>query len=719
MTDGRDEIEKALAAEQLRAERAESRLDDVIEGLSEGFVLYGPDGRLIRCNNRFRELFSHTADRFQPGTHFEDIIRDAAAREGFPDAAGREQAWIEERIAAHRDPGPSGELRLADGKTLLVSGRRTRDGGLVRLYTDITAFKEAEAGRRDIDARFRSIAENLPGIVFRRVLKPGGRIEMPYVSASIRDAMGLDAEALQDDPTLWLSPIHPEDVEGVIAAHHESARQLSWLDYQFRVVLPDGTIHWMRSVSKPHRLDNGEVHWDGVSVDITEQKKAEEQLSYLAFNDPLTGLYNRALFNDRLEHCLAHAKRSGTMAAVFYLDLDHFKDVNDTLGHAFGDQLLKAVARRLRSIFRETDSISRLGGDEFAMALSEVPSQREAKTIAGRLVAGMGKPFRIARHSINVGVSVGVAMVVPEPGRRSRREWATEVLKQADIALYEAKRSGRNNYRFYEAHMHAEAQSRMSLRQMLHEATERQEFELHYQPQVDLCSGALVGLEALIRWRHPELGLQRPDQFIPIAEESGLIVPIGDWVLHEACRQMVAWHAEGLPKVSVAVNVSGVQIQRSDLVGGVRRAVEENGLDPQHLEIELTESSIMTRSEFVIGMLEDLRDLGARLAIDDFGTGYSSFAYLRAFPIDRLKIDQLFVRHMAEGSDDEAIVRAIIAVARSLGLDLVAEGIETETQAHFLKQEGCGIGQGYLYSPPLPAADCTAFLRQRACDKRK
>ncbi|MDD5330682.1 MAG: EAL domain-containing protein [Sulfuricella sp.] len=448
----------------------------------------------------------------------------------------------------------------------------------------------------------------------------------------------------------------------------------------------------------------GKHYLVGLGVDITERKAAEMQINFLAHHDPLTELPNRLLIRDRFKQARAYADRGGTRVALLFLDLDHFKTINDSLGHTTGDALLKAVASRLRECVRDTDTISRQGGDEFLIVLADVSDTSSITSVAAKILERLAEPFEFDERDLSTSVSVGAA-VYPDDG-----EDFDTLLKKADTAMYQAKEAGRNACRFFDRQMNLDADERYSLRNSLRLALERGEFALHYQPQIDLAGGAVIGAEALIRWNHPELGLIAPGRFIPLAEDSGLIVPIGEWVLREACRQAVAWQKAGLPELVVAANLSAVQFKRGKLEHTVMAALSESGLDPAFLELELTESILIKDTENVLQTVRHLKSLGVKLSIDDFGTGYSSLAYLKRFAVDKVKVDQSFIRDLATDPNDAAIVRAIIQMARSLGLRTIAEGVEEAQVLDYLRIYHCDESQGYHIGRPMPADEFAAYV---------
>jgi diguanylate cyclase (GGDEF)-like protein/PAS domain S-box-containing protein len=442
--------------------------------------------------------------------------------------------------------------------------------------------------------------------------------------------------------------------------------------------------------------------------DVTVRKQAEEQLFRMAHFDALTGLPNRASLLSGLDGALDAARESGRHLAVLFLDLDRFKLINDTLGHSIGDQLLQAAAARLEGALRESDSVSRIGGDEFIVFMPDVQDHKEASNLAARLLKPLSRPFQIGGHEIYVTASIGVS-VFPEDG-----DDIEGLVKKADIAMYHAKSRGRNNYQFYNPRMDQDAERRMVLGNSLRRALEEQQFRVHFQAKVDVASGRVTALEALVRWEHPDLGLLSPVEFIPLAEESGFILPLGEWVLREACRQVVGWQRLGLPPVVVAVNLSGYQLQHASLVRTVVRILEETGLDPNWLELEITESVVMQNPALAAAVLDDLRALGIQVSIDDFGTGYSSLAQLKRFSVNTLKIDKSFIQDLEHSPTDAAIATAIIAMGACLNLEVVAEGVETEGQLAFLRKHGCSGAQGYLFGEPVPPEQVPELLA-RAC----
>jgi len=517
-----------------------------------------------------------------------------------------------------------------------------------------------------------------------------------------------------------LERVHPDDRALVARATEEALRREKPYSFDIRILLPDGKVGFVH--------EQAEVVFDasgrptlmaGTTQDVSERKQAEDQIRFLAYYDGLSRLPNRVLFMERLSLALDSARRQGHTLAILFLDLDRFKRINDTLGHSLGDRLLQEVAERLKKCLRSSDTVARgdpmassdtvarLGGDEFIVSITDITRGEDAAKVARRILDALHEAFRLDAHEVVITGSIGIS-VFPNDGGD-----AETLLKNADAAMYHAKDAGRNGFQFYSGSMNAAAFQRLSLENSLRKALERGEFQLHFQPQIDVDAGTIFGAEALIRWRHPDLGLVSPAEFIPLAEETGLILPIGEWVLRQACAQARAWQDAGHGPLLIAVNLSGRQFRQQELVQTVEQALASAGLDPRHLELELTESILMRSVEETVDTLRQLKAMGLRVSVDDFGTGYSSLNYLTRFPIDTLKIDQSFVRGITTDPGDAAITAAIIAMARGLKIAVIAEGVETQDQLVYLRQRGCRLMQGYLFSRPVPAEQFELLLRDR------
>lgn len=557
----------------------------------------------------------------------------------------------------------------------------------------------ADLGRRE--ARFRSVVQNSSDVL--AVLDAEGVIS--YQSPSVQRLLGYAPDELIG--TTLVDLVHPDDAASVRPFFEETV-QLPELptSIEWRLRHRDGS--WRHTeTAAANRLSDPEVAGLVLNIrDVSERKALERQLAHRAFHDALTNLANRTLFRDRVDHALVRAQRARASLGVVVLDLDHFKDVNDRLGHAAGDELLMVMARRLQASLREGDTVARLGGDEFAILLEPPLDAGAATQIVARILQALRAPVRLQGSDVLVECSAGIAI------SGAHADDVGQLLRNADIALYRAKDTGKGGSAVFEPTMRAALLERFELETELRAALAGGELRLHYQPTVQLHTGRVVAVEALVRWAHPQRGLMLPGAFIPLAEEKGLIVPIGRWVLAEACRQARTWQEHlGDRPLSVAVNVSANQLEQSDMPGEVSRALAESALDPHSLVLEITESVMVRGGEDNLGRIRALKDLGVRLALDDFGTGYSSLGYLKRFPLDVLKIDKIFVDAVAHGPDDVAFAHAIISLCEILGMQTVAEGIEQPVQAARLRELGCELGQGYLFARPLDPQDAERVLR--------
>ncbi len=471
----------------------------------------------------------------------------------------------------------------------------------------------------------------------------------------------------------------------------------------------DGTLFWNELYIAPVLNEAGHIaNFIGVQKDITERKILEEQLAHQAFHDPLTDLPNRSLFLDRLSHALKRSKRRGDKVAVLFMDLDNFKVTNDSLGHEVGDDLLIEVAGRLSGCLRPTDTAARLGGDEFVILLEDIEDTNEANRVAKRIAETLRLPLYIEGHELLVTTSIGIAF------GGSDENLPGSLLRNADLAMYRAKEAGKNSQAMFESGMNVRALERLQLEEDLRRALEREEFRVYYQPEVSLEDGRIMGFEALVRWEHPERGLVSPQEFIPVAEETGLIVPLGQWVLEEACRQAREWQERYTgfadPSPAISVNLSARQFKQPGLADSIAEVLRKNGLEPRCLILEITESMMVTDVDSAIITLRELRELGVKIAIDDFGTGYSSLAYLKRFPVDYLKIDRSFVDGLGRDPTDKGLVSAAITLAHYLGLEAVAEGVETAEQLEHLRELGCKLAQGYYFWKPSPGETASEIL---------
>lgn len=587
--------------------------------------------------------------------------------------------------------------RLVDERTF--EARRANQ----LLSEDIAARTVAE---KALQLRHRAIEASPNAIVIIAAKAPDYPIE--YINPAFERITGYATNEVIGQSLLLLigDDLHQPGVAEFNAATLEEREGHS----TFRSYKKDGTMFWSDLYIAPVKDAAGELtHFVVSHYDITEMKRYEAELEFQTNQDTLTGLANRNLLRDRLNQEIAYAERYGHPVWVVFVDLDHFKFINDTLGHKAGDSLLKTVAERLQSAVRETDTVARLGGDEFVLVLPERSDENLAMRVIQRIKDSVVMPFTIEDYEFFITCSIGMA-VYPTDGKDPET-----LMKHADIAMYRAKEIGRNNSQFYTPTMNERALERLHMEGDLRAALEQDQFELHYQPQVDLRSGKIIGVEALIRWNHPEHGMIAPSRFIALAEETGLIVPIGAWVIRTACAQNKAWQRAGHERLKIAVNLSARQFTQHDLVELIAFALAETKLDPQYLEIELTESMVMADVEHAIEILRKLNELGVQISIDDFGTGYSSLSYLKRFPIDVLKVDQSFVRDITINPDDAAIVASIISLAHSLRLQVIAEGVETAEQLDYLQGNDCDVIQGYHFSRPLPAEQLEQMLLDGKC----
>ena len=611
-------------------------------------------------------------------------------------------------------PGYVVPLR-ADGKTLgalalqgdALPALQQIEPVLVAIGDQLGQFirrKQAEQVLARSEARFRSLTELSSDWYWEcdpshRFTSFGGR--------NVRDVGARDWRSAFFGRPVWELPNLVRDSADWSAHRALLHRRERFIDFQFAVHTADGEVRWTSASGEPFFDADGQfVGYHGVSRDITERRLAEDSIRHLATHDTLTGLPNRALFLEELGSSIREARREGHQLALLFVDLDHFKIINDTLGHDAGDLLLKQMSTALRDCLRPNDLVARLGGDEFVVLVRHPAGRHEAAVVARKILAAVTQPMSLKGQECRVSASVGICIFPDNAGDEA------SLMKGADIAMYEAKREGRNGFRYFSTDAPPQSPRRLRMASNLQVAIERHEFTLHFQPKVDLKSGRITGAEALLRWTNAELGAVSPAEFIPLAEETGLMLPIGRWVLHQACAQHMAWRHQGLPPIPLAVNLSPRQFADADLLADIQRALSDTGMPPEALELEVTEGVVVNNPERALATLQAIKHMGVRLAIDDFGTGYSSLGQLKRFPIDTLKIDRAFIRDLPDDVHDSAIVEAIVVMCRALKLDVVAEGVETLAQREFLCQRACTQMQGYQFSKPLPAGEFAALLRQ-------
>ncbi|HEU0186740.1 MAG TPA: EAL domain-containing protein [Gallionellaceae bacterium] len=696
-------MERKLARSQSQLLGSEDKFRDLVESSSDWIWEVDADVRYVYSSPKIKSLLGYEAYEVLGRTPYELMPPDEAER------VAREFS----RILATREPFKELVNRNLhkDGREVILETSGVpvfNPDGSLRGYRgvgrDITERKRSEDALRYLTQRHVLRFQQTPLAVIEwdtsfRVTDWNPAAERIF-GYSRDEAMGLTAAELILTPhdqryveSIWQGLLSGESVHRSASQNHTRQGELIYCEwYNTPLVDENGKVVGVTSLAQ----------------DVTEQKMAEQQINHMAYYDDLTGLPNRLLFAERLAQIVNDAHRHERLVAVMLMDIDRFKFINDTLGHVAGNALLQQVAQRLQECLREGDIVARFGGDEFAVALADVSHADDVVSVAQKIVNQFTQPFDVLGNELFVTVSIGITLYpLDDDGIES-------LLRNADAAMYHAKERGRNNFQFYSAEMTLRSEKRMAIENGLRRALERDQLVLHYQPQVDLATGKMTGVETLLRWQHPERGLLLPGEFIQIAEETGLIAPIGEWVLRTACAQVKEWQSQGLPEICVAVNFSPRQFRQDNLPQVVSDVLEETGLEARFLELEITESLLIDGADSaVLFMLEEFKSLGVALAIDDFGTGYSSLSYLKLFPIDKLKIDQSFVRGIGKDSDDASLIRAIIAIARSLRLAVIAEGVETKEQLDYLSQQGCDQMQGYYFSHPLPAAELPGVLQSR------
>jgi diguanylate cyclase (GGDEF)-like protein len=663
-------------------------LDAALENMAHGLAFYDSDMRLRVCNTTYRTIYRLSPEETRPGTHLAELIERSMANGAFASDYSPQQILEAARARiASRDSSP---MRRSMSNNTVISVRYCAlpEGGFVATYEDITererAVEELSEQYRRFDAALNNMSQGLCML--------DSRLHVIVCNRRYIEMYGLSPEIVKPGVSMREIMEHSCD----LGIHPNTTAAKLYADYIERLREGEHTLHHHLSDGRIIKLNHKRMEHGGWVVtyeDVTERHKAQARVEHMARHDSLTDLPNRTLFREKMGEGLNQVAIAGGAMAVLCFDLDNFKTVNDRLGHAAGDRLLRWVAARLKENVGEHDTVARLGGDEFAV-LQRGPQPQSAERLARRLVEIIGHPPPLESQSIHIGVSVGIA-IAPDHGLH-----ADELMKCADLALYRAKAKGRGAYQLFEPEMEEEARGRHALEHDLRGALEANQFHLVFQPQVRLDTTELTGFEALLRWKHPSRGLVSPAEFIPIAEENGLIVPIGEWVLRTACATAACW-----PNLTIAVNLSPVQFRSRGLVAMVTSALAEAGLPPQRLELEVTETALLDDSEATIEILHQLRSLGVRVSLDDFGVGYSSLSYLRKFPFDRIKIDRSFVGTLGESPESIAIVRTIASLGAVLGVETTAEGVETIEQLEFVRECGCTAVQGYYFGRPCPAAE--------------
>ncbi len=698
-----DELDRLVAVRTAELTASNSRLEllaAALEAAANSITITDPKGTIVWTNPAFSAISGYSADEVR-GTNRRALksgMHDETFYKEMWQTISSGRVWRGEVINRRKD-GSLSQEEMTITPVASESGEITH---YIAINHDIAARKQAESALREAEEKYRVLFEDAVVGIFQAT--PDGRLL--HINRAFATMHGYEspAELLAETSDGAHEPLVSAEKLKEWAQVLETHGTIRGSEIQVRC--KDGTRKWfLASIRAARSADGKVVLHEGSVEDITERKLAQEQVDFLAYYDGLTGLPNRTLMRDRLNQALAIARRKHECVALLFLDLDRFKIINDSLGHSFGDLILQQVAGRLKHEIREEDTVARVGGDEFLIVLTNVVSTTEVEAIATRIVNSLSGEFTIQGRSLRVSCSLGVS-IFPQHG-----EDAETLIKNADAAMYSAKEMGCNTLCFFTDEMNARLMESLTLENSLRLATGKGELFLVYQPQVDIGSGSITGMEALLRWQSPELGLVMPDRFIRVAENVGLITEIGAWVLRTACVQMKNWQREGLPVVPVAVNVSAVQFRQEGFRDLIRQVLRETGLDPCYLELELTESLLLSNADVMFEVLRELKEMGLKLVIDDFGTGYSSLSYLRQFPFTKLKIDRSFIRDVAVNPDDAAITNAIISMSKSLGLKVVAEGVEDLAQLSFLREHQCDEFQGYYFSRPLTVDDAAGKLR--------
>ncbi len=696
------EEQRRRAAQEQRLIEAKYRR--ILETIEDAYYEVDLKGNIVQCNSAFGRLIGRSESELA-GQNYREIQSPETAARVFQafntvyrtGVATPSFDWDMQHKGGHTVVGEGSVHLIRD-----VAGHPVGFGGILR---DVTQRRQTEQALRESEARFRALTNLSSDWYWEQDAELRYvRMESRYTTSDAIQKTFLgrrpwETELEMHAPGGW-------DAHRALLLAHQPFRDV----IMFRQLANDTPYYISVSGEPMFDDDNRFVGYRGVSREITDQKVAEARIQHLATHDSLTGLPNRAMFNQLLNHALSSAQRHDRLFAVLFIDLDRFKFINDTLGHVAGDLLLQEITRRFQKTLRASDVVARLGGDEFVVLVEEMSTAEQAATVARKLLLAAIKPVLLLGRECRITASVGIALY-PRDGAD-----AETLMKNADIAMYFAKSEGKNNFQFYSSDITSQTLERLTLENNLRHALERNEFTLHYQAKRDLKKGTITGVEALLRWDNPELGSVGPAQFIPAAEETGLIVPIGKWVLRTACRQNIAWQQQGLPPICMAVNLSVRQFSDEELLHDLAEILAETGMAPHLLELEITEGMVIQNPTQAIKLLSAIKALGVRLAIDDFGTGYSSLGQLKNFPIDTLKVDRSFIHDLATNTEDKAITEAIIAMGKTLSLTVVAEGVETQEQESFLRAHACDEMQGYYFSRPILGDEFAALLRDHIPD---
>ena len=668
----------------------------VVENSSEIVTIVDSDGTLRYASPAFERVLSYDSEEVVGKMNvFDHVHPDDLPHVLEETEKALSEGDITTNKAEYRFRHKDGSWRWIESVgTYLLDDPAVR--GVVLTSRDVTERKEAEENLRQAEQRYRTLVEQIPAVTYiDPVDDPDTSL---YTSPHIEQMLGYTPQEWQTQK-VWPKCLHPEDRERVLAADKRfEAGGSEPFREEYRLLAKDDSVVWVREEAVLVRDEAGEpLYWQGVFYDLTERKALEERLHYQALHDPLTDLPNRRLFMDRLGQALRRTRRWHHQVAVLFMDLDGFKVVNDSLGHEVGDFLLTVVAQRLWRCLRPEDTLARFGGDEFVMLIEALDDPVQAVQVAERITEELRSPFIMEGRDLYVIASIGISL------GDARTHDTDDLLREADTAMYRAKDEG-GDFRVFNPAMYERAFTRLEVENDLRRAIEQEEFVVHYQPMVDLQTGELWGMEALVRWDHPERGLLEPSEFVPVAEQSGLVIPMGEQILREACFRAKEWQEENprIPSLVMSVNLSASQLSHLNLADTVERVLGETGLEGSRLTLDVTETVYVKVLAGNTAILDRLRGLGVRFSIDDFGTGYSSLSYLRRLPADAIKIDQSFVKGLGENAEDTAVVRMIIELAHTLGLEVIAEGVETEEQATLLKEMGCDFAQGYHFSKPLP-----------------
>jgi diguanylate cyclase (GGDEF)-like protein/PAS domain S-box-containing protein len=686
--------ESAALTETLHQRQSEERFRVLVQNASDLIMILEPDSEVRYVSPSIRRILGWTPEEVVDTSVFDWVHLDDV---------GWMQSALSECLNAP-DRTSMTELRLlhADGSwrwVELISNNLLDEPtveSIVFNARDVTERERARARLQEAEAKYRLLVEQIPAVIYMDNIDEAN--SALYRSPFVEEMLGYTPEELLS--VSWRDLLHPDDRKRVLSENARTNKTGEPFRIEYRIIAKDGHVVWVRDEAMLVRDEAGKpLYWQGVFIDISERRVLQEQLTHQAFHDPLTNLPNRALFMDRLGRALVRAARQdGHEFSLLFLDLDDFKVVNDSLGHQFGDQLLVAVADRLLACVRAGDTVARLGGDEFTVLIEGDADLKTTMRVADRILEELRAPFILEGHEVFITTSIGISLTMSDD------ETPEGLLRSADVAMYEAKNKGKARYEVFDLDMDARALERLQLESEMRRAVSKGEFRIYYQPLIDLRTGAIAEVEALARWEHPSRGLLLPGEFISMAEETGLIGPIGHWILEEACRQVRSWQDHGsVPDLVVSVNLSPKQLQHSELVKDVSQILEECRLDPRSLKLEITENVVMEDIDSNIDLLRKLKNLGIQLAIDDFGTGYSSLSYLKNLPVDFLKIDRQFVEGLGCVPEDTAIVRTTVAFAKSMSISVTAEGIETAEQLAYVRALDCDLGQGYYFSRPLPS----------------